>query len=211
MAEPSDPPAFAERRFSTAALPPDRRLMFWRDTFASSVVRLADVRVPARDQFHADVLIRAVPGLRMPTFKITAAEMRRTSASVGDGDDAVVLLTPAQGKLNVAQCGREVSLSPGDAVLMLHGEPSAVSTGGKARFRGFIVPRAVIAAGVSYVEDAAMRRIPANHGMLRLLKSYINAATVHLSAPECEPARGLVASHIHDLIAALAGSARGGA
>ena len=84
---------------------------------------------------------------------------------VADGDDALVLLVSLKGTLAASQHGRDVSLRPGDATLLLHSEPSAV-THAQIRFQGLIVPRAPLAALVTNIEDAAMRTVPRENEML---------------------------------------------
>src|SRR5581483_9306359 len=103
MPSPADGADFIRYRFSTGVFPAEKRLTFWRDTFASKAIHL-DIRVPAGDQFQGGGLIQAMPGLRMTSFKTTAAQLRRTTATIADGDNALALVMADRGALNAVQC-----------------------------------------------------------------------------------------------------------
>jgi AraC-like DNA-binding protein len=191
---PSDGLDFSPRRFSTDTLPEQGRVAFWREVFGRQAVRL-DIASRSSNPFNAAAVVRAMPGLR--------------STSFASGDDALVLLVSLKGTLAASQHGREVSLRPGDATLLLHSEPSEV-THAQIRFQGLIVPRAPLAALVTNIEDAAMRPVPRENEMLRLLMSY--AKTI-CGGPAIEQPdlRTLVTAHIHDLVAMIIGASRDGA
>jgi hypothetical protein len=150
-----------------------------------------------------------MPGLRSTSFASTAAHLERPTNMVADGDDALVLLVSLKGTLAASQHGRDVTLRPGDATLLLHSEPSEV-THAQIRFQGLIVPRAPLAALVTNIEDAAMRPVPRENEMLRLLMSY--AKTI-CGGPAIErpDLRTLVTAHIHDIMAMIIGASRDGA
>jgi AraC-like DNA-binding protein len=181
---------------------------FWREVFGQQAVRL-DIEARAIDEFEAQAIIRAVQGLRSTSFASAPARLERREKTIRDGDDAVVLLFPRKGNLHAAQRGREVILRPGDATLLLHGEPSAV-THAKIRFQGLIVPRAAIAALVANLEDLAMRPVPRSNRALQLLASYVKATHTNREIEQPE-LRNLLATHVVDLIAMVIGATREGA
>jgi AraC-like DNA-binding protein len=188
-------------RFSTDDVPSAKRLTFWRETFAQSAVR-AHVDPRSTGQFKARVLLERMPGLSVMSLASTAASIDRTAKMLDDGDDALALVTPQQGKQMWAQCGREVILRPGQGVLLLHREPVIV-THGDGCFRAFIVPRVAVAGAVRNLEDSVMRLISADTPALRLLLHYasgILAESVNIG----DRARSVVGSHVQDLIAAVA-------
>ena len=197
---------FTPRRFSTSRLPERKRVPFWREMFGRQAVRL-DIESRSSDPFDAEAIVRAMPGLRTTSFVSAAARLERTRSMVADSDDAVVLLVCLRGTLAASQHGRDVLLRPGDATLLLHAEPSAV-THARIRFRGLIVPRAPIAALVGNVEDAAMRPVPNASDALRLLLSYVKAMSGAIRQPHL---RDLVTTHVHDLVALCIGASRDGA
>jgi AraC-like DNA-binding protein len=199
---------FAPRQFSTATLSFRERIPFWREVFGRQAVRL-DIESRAGDAFEAQAVIRSVNGLRSTTFESAAAHLERRQDMIRDGDDAVVLLFPLKGIMRASQRGREVIVKPGNATLLLHGEPSTVSHQ-KIRFQGLIIPRATITSMVANADDLAMRPVPHSSEALRLLKSYLKAT--HTGAGIQQPElRYLVATHIQDLIAMAIGTTRNGA
>jgi AraC-like DNA-binding protein len=210
LAMPSlpDEAGVAEQRFSTDAVPAEKRLAFWRNIFEQQAVR-ADIQPRSSDQFNAQGFAQAVPGLRITSFVSTPVRLQRTSQMAGDGDDALALLTPLEGRLSVVQRGRDVTLRPGEAVLVLHGEACTVAHD-DIRFEGLVVPRAPVAAALRDVEDSSMRLIPANTGALQLLLRYVSGISAGL-ASDGNAARNVVGSHVQDLIAIVGGLGRSGA
>ncbi len=201
----SDP---APLRFSTDALPQRERVPFWREVFGRQVVR-CDIEPARGHPFEAAAMVHALPGLRHTSFASSAGRNRRPASMLGDGDDAVVLLTSLTGTLTVSQRGRDVALRPGDSTLLLHAEPAVVAHL-QIRYRGFIVPRAPLAVLATDIEDAAMRPVPRDNEALRLLVNYLKAlrGARALERPEL---RNLVATHIDDLVATIIGTSRDGA
>jgi hypothetical protein len=119
----SDP---APLRFSTDALPQRERVPFWREVFGRQVVR-CDIEPARGHPFEAAAMVHALPGLRHTSFASSAGRNRRPASMLGDGDDAVVLLTSLTGTLTVSQRGRDVALQPGNSTLLLHAEPAVVA------------------------------------------------------------------------------------
>ena len=204
---PSDRLNFAPRRFSTALLPERERLAYWREMFGRQVAH-CDIESRSNGPFKAESVVRGLAGLRSVSFVSAPAHVVRPMNMVADGDDALALMVSRRGTLAASQCGREVSLRPGEATLLLHMEPSAV-THGRIRFHGLIVPRPPVAALVTNVEDAAMRPIPRANDTLRLLMSYVRAIPGGLAVGQPE-LRNLVATHVHDLVAMIIGANRDG-
>ena len=199
---------FVPRRFSTNTLLEERRVPYWREVFGRQLVRV-EIESRSSDPFEAEAQIRALPGLRTVCFASTAARLERPPNMLADGDDALVLLVSRRGTLAVSQRSRQVSLRSGDATLLLHAEPSAV-THAQIRFQGFLVPRAPVAALVTEIEDAAMRPLPHTNETLRLLTRYVKAISGGLAIGQPD-LRNLVATHIHDLVAKIIGASRDGA
>ena len=199
---------FEPRRFSTNTIPERGRVRYWREVFGRQLVRL-DIEPLSSDPFEAETEVRSLPGFCSTSLVSTAAHMERPTNLVADGDDALVLLVSLRGTLAASQHGRDVSLRPGHATLLLHSEPSAV-THGQIRYQGFLVPRAPVAALVTNIEDAAMRPVPRTNEMLQLLMSYAKAIC-RGPAIEQPDLRNLVTTHVHDLMAMIIGATRDGA
>jgi AraC-like DNA-binding protein len=188
-------------RFSTDDVARPARLKVWRELFERWAVR-ADVEPLSIDQFSATALLEALPGLSVMSFVSTPMRMVRTAQMLDDGDDALVLLTPQDGWLTMAQRGREVTVGPGEAVLALHGEPAVLSHS-DVRFRGLVVPRKPIAGALRNMEHSTMRHISANEPALRLLLYYVSGISPEMSQTS-NRAGSVVGSHVHDLIALVA-------
>jgi AraC-like DNA-binding protein len=205
MPNPSSDSAFSVHRYSTDDLPAPKRWAYWREVFAQSVIG-THVEPRSSAPLKAQILVQAMPGLRIVSLTSTPAHMTRTSKMAADGDDALVLLTPLNGELRAVQRDRDVTLAPGEAVLLRHGEAATV-THSRVRYQGFIVPRAPIAEALRDRESAVMRRIPADHGVLRPLLAYARAIPGQFGSTQGGTLR-LMASHVHDLVAAVAGNDR---
>jgi AraC-like DNA-binding protein len=204
---PSEPTDFAPLRFSTNALPSRERLPFWREVFARKVVQI-ELEPSPDDRFEVEATLRAMPGLRTMTCTTSAAQMRRTPALVGEGDDSLALIVTLGGMMNPSQRRREALLGAGDAVFCLHAEPAAMNHS-QVQAMSLIVPRAALAPFVTDVEDAANRVIPHGNEALRLLTSYVKALDdLDLAQPEL---RHLAVTHVHDLVAMVFGPTRDGA
>ena len=205
---PSDGLDFAPHRFSTTAVPERRRVPYWREVFGRKLVRL-DIEPRSSDSLEAEAEIRSLPGFRSTSFVSAAAHLERPTHMLADGDDALVLLISRRGTLTASQRGRRVLLRSGDATLLLHAEPSAV-THAQIRFQGLIVPRAPVAMLATNIEDAAMRPVPHTNETLRLLTAYVKAISGGLAIGQPD-LRHLVTTHVHDLLAKIIGATRDGA
>lgn len=197
----------AALRFSTAALPACDRVPFWREVFGRKLVRV-DVEPLAGAPFEATATLRAWPGLRFMSCTSTAARTRRTRELVADGDDGFVFLINASGRLAASQLGREVTLRSGEATVILHTEPAAMT---HARFQheGLVMQRAALAPLVTDLEDRALRPIPRDSDALRLLGTYL--AIMRDDRAMTPELRRLAATHVHDLVAMAIGASRDGA
>ena len=156
----SDGLDFTPRRFSTTTLVERDRVPFWRDVFGRQVVHL-DIQARPKDSFKAEVVIRALPEVRSTSFVSSAARLERPLRAVADGDDALVLLVSQRGTLTAAQRGRQVSLRPGEATLLLHAEPSTV-THAQIRFQAssFRVLRWLRLRSISTTQRCALSHVP---------------------------------------------------
>jgi AraC-like DNA-binding protein len=195
---------FGPRRISTRGLPARDRLPFWRDEFGRKFCHL-DIEPISEGPLRAEVSLRGLPGLSTMECISSPMRQRRTPEFVADGDDSICLPMNLSGAITFSQCGREVSLVPGEAVVVLNAEP-AVMIHSQVHAFGLAVPRAALSPLVASVEDAAMRVISgSNNGALRLLTAYLKALRegLPLATPEL---RHRIATHVHDLVAMAIGT-----
>jgi AraC-like DNA-binding protein len=195
---------FASLRFSTRALPERDRIPMWREEFGRGVVRV-DIEPLSDVPFHAEAILRRVPGLRTIACTGAAAAFQRTPALAADGDDSVTLFVNVGTRALASQRGQDVVLAAGDAVPIFHGEPAVVTSLGS--YFAAVVPHSALASRVRNFDDLAMRLIPRRTEALRLLMSYVNLTSkkAALAPPEL---RDAVATHVHEL-AALAITTQG--
>ena len=118
---------------------------------------------------------------------------------LADDDNSVGILIAMRGKATTSGLDRELTMSAGDAFIILHGEAAAM-THAAVGFKTVLVPRNTLAPLVRDVELAAMRPLPRDSEPLKLLTVYMKAITRDLSLGS--PAlRGLAATHVQDLLA----------
>jgi AraC-like DNA-binding protein len=198
---------FAQLRFSTSTLPMRARLPAWRE-FARQLV-CVDIEPLSDQPFECEATLRALPELRVLSWASSASRLDRSSEAVARGGDTLGLVINRSGTMAALQRGQEVSLSMGDAALMLHSKPAALMQS-QSRGVGLVLPRAALASLVPDIEDAAIRPVPHTNEALRLLMSYLKAVWENpaLERPELQH---LVTTHVRDLVAAIIGTGRDGA
>jgi AraC-like DNA-binding protein len=156
---------------------------------------------------HADIAVRARPDLRIMSAAFAGVSQGGGLPEGRDAaDDELMLAATLSGHSVLRQRGREVALADGDGLLFRRGDgPFSVTHPGRVRFLGIRIPRRVLAPLVGRVDDALMRRIPGENGVLGLLASYLPAAlgSDALGAPDSAES---VARHVHDLVALIAGA-----
>jgi len=122
-------------------------------------------------------------------------------------NDDVVLHIQETGQRTVSQLGREATVGAGNGLLWSNADVSTVVLPQSARFVSIGVPRKFMLALAPGLEDAFMRPLPPNSGVLRLLLSYVDVLEDEstIKTPELQRA---VAAHIHDLCALAIGATR---
>ena len=201
---PVDAADFTPIRFSTDAFSEAQRLPRWREEFGRALVGVdIDPLYPERP-FHAEAVMRALPGVRTALCNTTTARYELTPALVSKSDGSIGLIVNLGPKASASWLGESLDLSSGDAVAVLTEEPGKLTC---TRHLGIALPRAVLAARVEDLDRAVMRTIPGGAEPLRMLVRYIQLVQdeVALGTPEL---RQTVASHIHDLAALALGANR---
>jgi AraC-like DNA-binding protein len=173
--------------------------------YGQAILRL-DIE-PLRDrQFHADIRLRALPGLGVISGVIYGARDRRTRELAADGNDDLGLAMHRGGAVTVAQCGRETTLSDGGAILLSCSDPGLVTRPAPCRYLGLRVPRRALARLVPNIEDLIAVPIPRGAPGLGLLEHYVSSLLADdgsLAAPALQRS---VVDHVYDLIAVALGA-----
>jgi len=202
------PPAadFAPVHFSTWDLPERERLDRWREEFGRRMIGVEVEPRPSHAPFFAKATLQALPACRIALCSGSTGRLNRTPALAADGEDSIGLVVNLGANVVMSQRGREVPLRQGEAALIMHQEPGAL-THGNLRVCGLVFPRAALAARVSDLDAAMMRAIPVPGGPLGLLVRYLDLVhrEASLSVPDM---RRIVVRHIHDLVALAFGANR---
>jgi AraC-like DNA-binding protein len=132
---------------------------------------------------------------------------QRTPELMSDGNDDIVLHIHESGRRAVTQLGREATVEAGSGVLTSNGDASTIVLPEPARFVCVGLPRSAMRAAVPGLEDALVRPLPPDTGVLRLLLRYLDVLDDEdaLRTPELQHA---VVAHIQDLCALAIGAAR---
>jgi AraC-like DNA-binding protein len=122
-------------------------------------------------------------------------------------NDDVVLHIQEAGRRTVSQLGREAIVGAGSALLSSNSDVSTIVLPTSGRFVTIGVPRRLMLALVPGLEDAFVRPLPPNPGILRLLLNYADVLEDEDTqrTPELQHA---VATHMHDLCALAIGATR---
>jgi AraC-like DNA-binding protein len=122
-------------------------------------------------------------------------------------NDDVVLHIQETGRRTVSQLGREATADAANGLLSSNADVCTVVLPEPARFVSIGVPRQFMLALAPGLEDALVRPLPSNTGILRLLLTYVDVLEDNdtIKTPELQRA---VATHIHDLCALAIGATR---
>jgi AraC-like DNA-binding protein len=190
-------------RFSTHLLPERDRLTGLREILGK-MSRLEFE--PLTSSFHADITLRAVGSVGLASIDHSLMRVSRTRELLADGEDALVFSIPSGGGF-ASQCGREVTLQPGDAVLGSNadvGDFTCSSHDGKSLLirlsRRELLPR------VADFDAALMAHVRKDAASLQLLRRYVDIfADMPRMSQELQQA---AIGHIYDLAAMALGPTR---
>lgn len=159
--------------------------------------------LPGR-QLRAEIHVQSRPELRVMDARLSGVS--HGAAPVRGGDDELLLAIPLSGTSILRQHGRELTLTSGEGLLLRRGDgPFTLTHPDAVHFLGVRIPDRAIRPLAAGLDAAAARRIPSRSGVLGLLTGYLRGAMAHrlmASAPE----HAIVVSHVHDLVALIAGA-----
>jgi AraC-like DNA-binding protein len=160
-------------------------------------------------RFHAEANMRELPGLGIGSWACSNLRIARPRELL-DGNDNLILTIITSGNTRASRRGRDIELSPGQAVLQSSAEAAnMVVPLSPSRFVGLRLPRKALASLVRDPEDMLIRPLPANTEAMRLLALYIRELDdgYQLATPELA---GAVVTHLIDLGALIIGANRDG-
>ena len=193
-------------RFSTDELPERDRLPIMREVHGRLTARI-DIEPAPGVPLHYRVVARALPGLTVSTFSESPQICRRTRELLADGKDDVVLVASTTAGSMVSHRGRELSRSPGDAVLLSTSDVVRIDVPSGSQGPMVTLSRRRLAPLVPGLEDKFNRRVPRETEALQLLTRYVGLFDDQqgLATPEL---RSLVVNHVYDLVALALGATR---
>jgi AraC-like DNA-binding protein len=194
----ADPGTAATQRIATGDLPVARRLPALRDLFDRSI----GMEIAASRTQSIDLQVHAVPGVRRALMvQPLTARAERPAARLRDGDDTVCLMVKHSGQMALRQGRHEAVPDVGDGIVLVYRQSAQLSFR-EATYLSVRVPLTALAMLVD-VEAAAARRIPGDRTALVLLRHYVSGLPERLADPALA---GLVATHVHDLMALAIGA-----
>jgi AraC-like DNA-binding protein len=193
-------------RWSFDDRPARERPTLVRECFARLGYRYDIERLP-EVPFHVDFSLNRLPGIMMANGRVHGSRNRRTRKHVEDGADDAVLIVNLRGPHLIEQRDRELVLGDGEAVLVSAADPSCFTHKPPGHMLGMRFPKAHIAPLLQDGYAGYMRKIPSHTQALRLLRTYVAAGWDNAAAagPDLQH---LMAGHIYDLIAVMAGATR---
>jgi len=157
---------------------------------------------------RVDVVQRSLPGLGVLSGVLCGVR-QEGGPSASARDDDLFLGVNLAGSSRASQGGREVVLHDGDAVLLTRGQAGfVISRPTWVRFIGLRVPRSALAPLVTGLNGEVIRVVPHGTGALGLLAAYVGAAIEDRAVLASSDLQRLVATHAHDLVAAVVGATR---
>lgn len=190
--------------FRTDDLPERDRVAITREEFGRNIMRV-DIEATPETRFHMNVAARSAPGLDFAMIQASSLCVMRPKEMLSDGDDRVILQFGAQSVAR--QFGREVLLSPGDAILLSNSEPGSVTYPNPASVVSLFLPRAAMGSSLRDMDGCLTRRIRRDTPALRLLRQYLEILNDQ-PAPGARQLQHTVVSHVHDLAALALGATR---
>src|SRR5689334_16455948 len=188
--------------FSTKGVPEKDKAAYWREHYGQVMLRV-DLE-PAPDRvFEATNRCLYLPGLQLLEGSSSPAKISRSGQYLADGNDDVVLSINRSGSVLVTSSGRECSLNSGEAIVLSCDEAGSYHRTSAGTGLAVRVPRTMFDSTVVSIDDALMRRIPADHSALKLMEDYaswvLNAGSID------HQLLNLSVRHIQDLLALTIG------
>jgi AraC-like DNA-binding protein len=187
---------FTTLRFSTADVPAAERVAHVQDA-VGRFLRFAIEPAPG-SQFHAEVALNSLPGLRIMAMHCLGLRAERTPELAADGNDCFYFKIMCGANALIRHDRKEIILEHGEAMLMSAADPVSIICPTTSRSLFVLIPSATLALLVADVRDAVMRPIRRGNEALKLLSAYLGCLNYGpaLSSPDL---RRNVASHIYDL------------
>jgi AraC-like DNA-binding protein len=154
-----------------------------------------------------DFALRKLPDLGLLSGTVQGVNHVHARRDGGDRNDDFSFHLNVTGTSVVAGHRGETAMRDGDAMLLSYSVGRRISRPGLVDHRVIRLPRASLSPLVRNIDDAVLRVIPRDTGMLRLLKNYVDAVFDDPALIEPQMRRVIIAQ-LCDLVAATLGAAR---
>jgi AraC-like DNA-binding protein len=192
-------------RFSTDDYPERDRIEALREIYGRIIVK-HDIEPGGEGPFRFAASLHQLPGLGLAFAACSGiSRLERTVRHI-DNDDLVLNASLGSGRV-LRQCGREISVARGEAVLASSAEPGVVTLPSPSRFVSLRLPRKAVAPLVADPEAHVARRIPRDSEALQLLLDYTESLRKRPAVSDPALQR-LVVMHMYDLAALAIGATR---
>ena len=154
-----------------------------------------------------DFALRKFPDFGLLSGTVRGVRHEHARRDSCDGDDDFSFHMNLSGLSLVAGERGETTLRDGDAMLLSYSVSRTISRPDLVDHCVIRLPRAALSSLVRNIDDTVLCRIPRGTGMLRLLKSYVNAVfdDPALAIPQT---RLLIVTQLCDLVAVTLGATR---
>jgi len=154
-----------------------------------------------------DFALRKLPDLGLLSGTVQGVRHEHARRQSGDGDDDFSFHLNLSGLSLVSGQRGDMTLRDGDAMLLSYSVSRTITRPKRVDHRVIRLPRAALAPLVHNIDAAVLCPIPCGTGMLRFLKSYVDAVFSD-PALETPQMRRLVVTQLCDLVAATLGVTR---
>jgi len=198
--------------FSTAPLDGRAQLDYWRKVVCSTFVEY-EMDVPQRSTagFLGQVTAQTVGGVGVARVVSDPHTVFRSPTLIrrSSEDDLLVNLA-VQGRVTVAQQGREALLRPGDFTVYDSALPCRIACLDPFELLVLKVPRPLFDAHCPLAQDTMATPVPGDRGAGALIAPFLHSLTIHArslapdtSARICATLLELLAAALHDRTAAV--------
>jgi AraC-like DNA-binding protein len=198
--------AGASFELSTHGIAPSLGLSTLRELFDSKVQLRFDA--DPDQQVEARMTVHGLPGLRYAKMVSRMnVSLERPRQMLSDREDDVCLIVSTGGPIAIAQRNQQSEANDGEAVLLVYREP-AVLRFQAMNYIAVRVPYTALAPLTKDIGADAGRRIRRDTAALTLLEAYLSSLPTRIADPQL---KGLVTTHVYDLMALVIGASREGA
>jgi len=199
-------------RFSSADFPERSRDAMWREMRRRHIVSL---ETEFKGQFlgkphFPNAVGMALPGLGVVTSNASQTTTRRTRRLLADGNDnlRLLILRRSATAAIATQFGREITVDPGNAVVLLNSEQNSISFPSRCpRVLVLNLRQERLRPLLRDFDTVLARPIPKQLDALRLLSNYIDGVIEGPALSSADVAR-LVVTQIYELAALTMGTTR---